>query len=60
MDKQSASRIQSSQEKSGQYTGKGSFSSRSQSAADRNTNTQGGQQQGGQQQGNTQGSGGKK
>ncbi|RCI05022.1 hypothetical protein CU098_012850 [Rhizopus stolonifer] len=37
--KQDASRIQSSQAKTGKDTGKGSFSSRAQSAADRNANT---------------------
>lgn len=37
-----ASRIQSTQAKSGQDTGKSSFASRAQSAGDRNTNQSGG------------------
>ncbi|KAI8092324.1 uncharacterized protein B0P05DRAFT_525805 [Gilbertella persicaria] len=39
ISKQDASRIQSTQAKTGKDTGKGSFSSRAQSAADRNANT---------------------
>jgi hypothetical protein len=38
MSKKSSSRIQSSQAKTGQNTGKDSFSSRAQSAADKNAN----------------------
>lgn len=40
MTKTDSSRIQSSQSKSGNSVGKNSFSSRAQSAGDKNTNTQ--------------------
>ncbi|BCR87602.1 uncharacterized protein ACHE_40166S [Aspergillus chevalieri] len=39
MTKSDASRIQSSQSRSGHNTGAGSFAARSQSAGDRNSNT---------------------
>ncbi|KAI8369011.1 hypothetical protein BD560DRAFT_435361 [Blakeslea trispora] len=46
MDKEAAARIQSSNAKSGQDVGKGSFPARAQSAADRNANQGQGQGQG--------------
>lgn len=49
--KEDASRIQASQAKNNRDTGKNSFSSRAQSAGDRNTN-QSGDNQGGNQGGN--------
>jgi hypothetical protein len=55
MTKEAASRIQSSQAKNNQDTGKGSFASRAQSTGDKHTNAQSGQQQGGQQSGYNQG-----
>ncbi|CAO3609764.1 unnamed protein product [Mucor fragilis] len=50
-----ASRIQSTQAKSGQDTGKSSFASRAQSAGDRNTNQSGGGGGGGGGGANTSG-----
>ncbi|KAL9545943.1 hypothetical protein MBANPS3_006904 [Mucor bainieri] len=52
--KSDASRIQSSQAKNNQDTGKGSFASRAQSAADRNANQSGGANTSGGQAGQQQ------
>jgi len=54
ISKSEASHIQSTQAKNNQDTGKGSFSSRAQSAADRNANQSGGANTGGGQAGQQQ------